>query len=236
MSNENIETKEISEVKEEIRNKVYARGRILGIGKDSYGRPRFILYIRSNSSRPASYISFSLEKVSLGDIRVNDVVDVEGHMVAYQIRNRVWNRTAYTQYIVADSVKLCDTELKRVFGCDKGFAFGRQYIQVCLAGRVENAESNEETGWHNIAVRVEEKGKRPCTINVQYSSKMRVNDVKCKKDDEICLVATVYSRKTERDGTVRYYENIVADDIGIIRSAEEEEQEDTLFSGMGEDN
>ena len=103
MSNENIETKEISEVKEEIRNKVYARGRILGIGKDSYGRPRFILYIRSNSSRPASYISFSLEKVSLGDIRVNDVVDVEGHMVAYQIRNRVWNRTAYTQYIVADS-------------------------------------------------------------------------------------------------------------------------------------
>ena len=241
---ENIEAKE---EKKEIRNKVFARGRVLGIGKDSYGRPRFILYIRSNSSRPASYVSFSLEKIALGDIRTNDVIEVEGHMVAYQIRNRVWDRTSYTQYIVADSIRMCDTQLKQVFGYDGGFAYGRQYIKVCLAGKVEsvvtreaakpagaaeNAKPGSKSEWSTITIRVQENKKRPCSIKVQYSPRMRVNDVKCEKGDEVCLVATVNSRKIEKDGTTRYYENIVVDDIGIVSKAEE--QDDLMFSGMDE--
>ena len=36
----------------------------------------------------------------------------------------------------------------------------------------------------------------------------------------------------EKDGTTRYYENIVVDDIGIVSKAEE--QDDLMFSGMDE--
>ena len=80
---------------------------------------------------------------------------------------------------------------------------------------------------------VEEKGKRPNTINVQYSDRMRVNDVKPSKGDEICLVGTIYTKKTDKDGSTRYYENIIVDDMGIV--VKEEEADSTLFDFGEED-
>lgn len=212
-------------------NGINARGRVLGIGKDNYGRPRFILFIRANSSRPASYVSFSLDKISLGDIRVGDFVDVEGHIVAYNTRSRVWDRNIYTQYMVADKVELCRTRLKKIYGFDGGFAFDRPYIDVYVSGKVTDIESRE--GRNTLSILVEEKGKRPNTINVQYSDRMRVNDVKPSKGDEICLVGTIYTKKTDKDGSTRYYENIIVDDMGIV--VKEEEADSTLFD-FGEEN
>ena len=103
-------------------------GRIVRIGKDDSGRRMIRIFIRSSTTRKPAYLSFSLENISLGDIRQYDTVNVTGHWIAYKFHNARWEdrrRDPYIQYLVADSVTLSRTRMDEVYGIKGGFYYSR---------------------------------------------------------------------------------------------------------------
>ena len=136
-------------------NRFFARGRIIGIGMDDYGHKRFVLYIRGTGGPRASkngeekenvkpapgarpvYLSIAFGNNTPYNVRISDIVEVEGHMVAYPYKNEAVDKWGFIQYLKADSITPAVPELTKVFGEEAaGFSTGRHYSRFYLKGVV----------------------------------------------------------------------------------------------------
>ena len=238
-------------------NRFFARGKIIGIGVDDYGHKRFVLYIRGiggtvaqrnkeeketvktvSGPRPV-YLSIAFGNNTPHNVRVTDIVDVEGHIIAYPYFNEAVNKWGFVQYLKADSIALSVPELTKVFGEDAvGFSTGRHYSRVYVKGEVIDKYKAEGSIWHKLTLRVDGDmdDRRRNDIRAQYSSRMRVNDVQYEKGDTIALIGTFSSSsKTAKNdsGRIVYFENVIVDDMAVVKR-KEHEQDGSIAGGFGD--
>lgn len=229
-------------------NKVRARGRIIGIGRDDYGHRSLILFIRGGrDSRPVN-VSFAFDTDLPLNVTVQSFVDIEGYVTAYSYRNEVWGRQSYVQYFVAEKIELSKTQLEEAFPeecAGQGFAHHDAYINVSLMGeivRISRSEAQNQEGsdkprvWTKIMLRVDpaKDDHRPSLVNVQYSSNMRVSDTPIHVGDKVCMTALVSSKRkntgyqTESNArrssrrNIRNFEDIIVNDVAVIEHAQPE--------------
>lgn len=218
-------------------------GRIVRIGKDDSGRRMIRIFIRSSTTRKPTYLSFSLENISLGDIRQYDTVNVTGHWIAYKFHNARWEdrrRDPYIQYLVADSVTLSRTRMDEVYGIKGGFYYSRPYVETGIRGTIEKIEKSEQN-WVTLTIGVKERGRRDCSIEVNYSPNMRVKDGNYEVGDKVVVLGTVYTKPVKDKDA--FFENIIAEDIIVVEKgmkpvavaqAQEDDgyEEEDAFAGM----
>lgn len=239
-------------------NKVSARGRIISIKRNDYGHRSLVLYIKKGANPVPLYVSFALNTDLPLSVTVNSHVKIEGHVVARIYRDEVWERSSYMQYFVADKVELDKTKIEEVFpeDCDgEGFGYAEPYMTVALKGEIAKiSEAEDKSGkprtWTRILLRGEqEKGSRhPLMVFAQYSSNMRVSDVKLHTGDKVCLVGTVSSRRKEigkasnsKNGHKKFsqptktYEDIIVDDLVVIDPATPEMDSEDVVNMLMED-
>lgn len=238
-------------------NRFFARGRIIGIGMDDYGHKRFVLYIRGTGGPRASkngeekenvktasgarpvYLSIAFGNNTPYNVRISDIVEVEGHMVAYPYKNEAVDKWGFIQYLKADSITPAVPELTKVFGEEvAGFSTGRHYSRFYVKGVVIDKYKKEGSIWHKLTVRVDGDldDRRANHIRAQYSDRMRVNDVQYEKGDTVALIGTFsYSRKTAKydDTRIMYFENVIVDDMAIVKK-KEKEQGSSFTRGFGD--
>ena len=215
----------------ETYNKVFARGKIVGFGKNDYGMKRFILYVKGRIAQDREknplYMSIVFGNEVSRDFRVGDMVEVEGHMIAYPYKNEVWDRWGYIQYVVADSIEVCRPELSRVFGIEGGFAIEKPCCRIYLKGTVTNKYTKEGSSWHRFTVLVDDdkKNSRSNRVRVQYSDRMRVSEVEYEEGDRITVIGVMSSSIKGKDKEIRYFENVIADDMAVYEKKTEEARE-----------
>ena len=190
-------------------NKVKARGRIVGIGRDDYGHRSLILFIRGGRDSRPVYVSFAFDADLPLNVTVQSFVDIEGYVTAYSYRNEVWGRQSYVQYFVAEKIELSKTQLEEAFPeecAGQGFAHHDAFIDVSLMGeivRISRSEAQNQEGsdkprvWTRIMLRVDpvKDGHRPSLVNAQYSSNMRVSEIPIHVGDTVCMTALVSSKR-----------------------------------------
>lgn len=190
-------------------NKVRARGRIVGIGRDDYGHRSLILFIRGGRDSRPVYVSFAFDADLPLNVTVQSFVDIEGYVTAYSYRNEVWGRQSYVQYFVAEKIELSKTQLEEAFPeecAGQGFAHHDAFIDVSLMGeivRISRSEAQKQEGsdktrvWTRIMLRVDpvKDGHRPSLVNAQYSSNMRVSEIPIHVGDKVCMTALVSSKR-----------------------------------------
>lgn len=229
-------------------NKVRARGRIIGIGRDDYGHRNLILFIRGGRDSRPVYVSFAFDTDLPLNVTVQSFVDIEGYVTAYSYRNEVWGRQSYVQYFVAEKIELSKTQLEEAFPeecAGQGFAHDA-FINVSLMGeivRISRSEAQNKEGsdkprvWTRIMLRVDpaKDDHRPSLVNVQYSSNMRVSDTPIHVGDKVCMTALVSSKRkntgyqTESNArrnssrrNIRNFEDIIVNDLAVIEHAQPE--------------
>lgn len=240
----------------ETLNLFYGRGVIRGMGRDDYGHKRFILFVRGiggprnrnekeerrNPAGRETYVSIAFgENVSPLNIRVDDKVEVIGHITGYSYSNDAWNKGGYIMYCEADRMELAVPVLSGMFGSEAGgFATERPMTRVALKGKVIKKASmeskNKDSTWYRFLMNVDvnEPGRRPSTIWAQYSSRMRVNDVKVEVGDTVCLFGPFSSTRKligeAPDGNsagsrpfakqeTKDYLNVIVDDMCVLKKA-----------------
>ena len=230
-------------------NKVRAKGRIVGIGRDDYGHRSLILFIRGGRDSRPVYVSFAFDADLPLNVTVQSFVDIEGYVTAYSYRNEVWGRQSYVQYFVAEKIELSKTQLEEAFPeecAGQGFAHRDAFIDVALMGeivRISRSEAQKQEGsdktrvWTRIMLRVDPvKGNhRPSLVNAQYSSNMRVSETPIHVGDKVCMTALVSSKRkntgyqTENDArrsssrrNTRNFEDIIVNDLVFIEHAQPE--------------
>ena len=225
--------KDFSKAKtDEYYNRFYARGRVVGYGLTPSGMRTFVLFIRGNGTDSHKarnmFLNIAYGRDVIDSITGNGVgvpvgttVEVEGRFVGILYRNEAWGRSSYIQYMVADKLETAGTEMEDVFGT-KGFSFGRPYTRVYFKGYIRSAnvpKEGEPRPWTMLTIRTGQRN----TVRVQCSERMRANDVAklCRKGDYVCMIGIISTvRKERREGGFVDYENIIIDDIQIIRKAE----------------
>ena len=229
-------------------NKVRARGRIIGIGRNDYGHRSLIIFIRGGRDSRPVYVSFAFDTDLPLNVTVQSFVDIEGYVTAYSYRNEVWGRQSYVQYFVAEKIELSKTQLEEAFPeecAGQGFAHHDAYINVSLMGeivRISRSEAQNQEGsdkprvWTKIMLRVDpaKDNHRPSLVNVQYSSNMRVSDTPIHVGDKVCMTALVSSKRkntgyqTESNArrssrrNIRNFEDIIVNDVAVIEHAQPE--------------
>lgn len=166
-------------------------------------------------------------KLSPEGLKIGSVVEVEGHINSYVYKNDALDKWDYVQYFEADNIEEAPSELEVVFG-KKGFSYKPFYISVYLKGEVGRIlRDNRNSAWTNFSVRtsVGRRNRGRDVIRVQYSSRMRVNDVgvKLEDGDTVCLVGTVSTTtKADRSGVLNTFENIIIEDMQIVEKKKNE--------------
>ena len=217
-------------------NRVYASGKVVRYGSTASGIATFVLLIRGmpTAGHPAENTLLDIAygkamKDHPNGIKIGSTVEVEGHIVGYTYWDEFSSVWAYIQYTEASRIRVLKPEIDEVFGLSGGFAYERPYARVYLKGEIAKilrGDSQNSSGWTNMAIRTGTSPRKgEGVIRVQFSSRMRVNDVgkKCEEGDRVCLTG-IFFKKTKRgkDGVPRYFENIIVDDMLIVekKSAE----------------
>lgn len=255
------------------RNKITARGRITAYGQDEYGHRGFTLFIRRNGARRennnqntgrtgyrngrmdnnGTYIRFAYaENISIPfDIALLSTVEVVGHIEGSIVKNHVWDKLSYIQYMVVDEVKKADTQLESAFPeecAGKGFAYPPSFLDVALKGEIINIEkSNHSTSdgtvtdrvWTRLRLKIDPVADmhRPSIVEMQYSSNMRVNDVECKVGDIVCVSAQVITRQKMLKTTqqLRTFEDIIVNDMVIVDRPHAELDDESIVEALKKD-
>lgn len=223
-------------------NFIKARGKIISIGRDSFGHNNIVLLIiRATVNRPLK-LSFALESGLPVDVELNDYVNVEGYVKAYNDGVKEDGRDNYIQYLVASKVEKDVPELQKIYNTDEGFAHEDSFVRVCLAGELIYKNHNKDAGWINLTVKVpsiNDDQRDDYTVAVQYSENMRVNDVDAVVGDNVAMVTFMSSKTKFKNDVPLYFENFIVDDMFVVKDKEELDEEikedaDKLKSGVKE--
>lgn len=187
-------------------NTIFACGKIIEINNESIA-PCFTLFIRSGGNRRHTYLKFRYNPKMLMPKR-NTTVSIEGHIENYDISD-----TTKIQYFVADRIRLESPELVKHFGISEqsGFAYQKPFAKFFVSGTVTYKLCAHESKWIEIII----QDRNGYEIKVQYSRKMRVNQVNVQVGDNVYLYALPISTKKLVKNRVINFENLIVEDIVI---------------------
>ncbi len=193
-----------------------------------------------------TYLSIEYGSTSLpSDTRINDMVEVVGHINGYYYQKDTWKKDGYIIQLVADEIRCAEPVLTQLLDLD-GFSTERPTTFVVLKGNV--LKKITMNGWIRLLLRVDEKtrGRRPSSIWVQYTYRMRVNDIKAEEGMTIGLygIFTTTRKEIKADDSAggmsasdsgaaqpqyKRFTNIIIEDMNIIRAPEKKK----LTNGFG---
>lgn len=227
-------------------NRVDARGRIVAVGNlftrrgEAYREIR--LLIRGQYQARAIYLNFVIKDSNIDDdFKVGDYVDIEGHINSYFRRSSTWNAErsrTYVQEFIIDKMAHAVTILEDVFGVKGGFAQQRNYFRAAYKGevtRVERDTHDRKTGeplrdrrnnkveYVRVFVRVPNPTSPNGTgiVLAQYSSNMRVNDIKPKVGDKIIVSTNITTVSKYINNSRAEFQNLQIDDMLVVEEAPE---------------
>ena len=187
------------------RNTILARGKIIEINNDD-NKPSFTLFIRNGAGRKHTYLKcyFNREKFQL---KKGMVVSISGHIENINTKN--------SYKVIVDSIQEEQTELATFF--DKkprfGFAYPKPFAKLFVCGKVIDKHLKPNSNWLDIIIQDNCKNR----IKIQYSTKMRVNEIRFGIGDNVYISALPISiQKTIQEETF-IFENYILDDIVIER-------------------
>lgn len=232
----------VETTKEVVTNKIVARGRVAGFGRDYQGRREIYLYIRGAYQERPINVSFTYRDLD-PTIEKGDFIEVVGHAVSYFRRPSHLSkasgrneRSTLVQYFVADKMTKLKTEIEEVFGVDGGFSYGRTFFRIYISGEVASVRNSEgsivtpekksrEVTFTRISVRTPatERNRRMNLITAQFTSRMRVADVPVNVGDKVVIVANLSSNKKNFNNEGRretvYFMNLIIDDMVVTEFA-----------------
>ncbi|MGV3011312.1 hypothetical protein [Streptococcus thoraltensis] len=188
------------------QNVLFARGKIIEVN-DKASNPYFTLFIRNGGGRRHTNLTFRYDTEKLIPKEGTNVY-VEGHL------NNVFESTRYkSQYYVADYLKLEQTEITNHFNLSEsnGFAFPKHFAKFFVYGTVINRYVNNSSIWVELTVKDESNN----VVKIQYSKKMRVNDINLSIDDKVYIYALPISTEKLVNEEIVNFENLIAEDIVI---------------------
>ena len=188
------------------QNVLFARGKIIEVSND-VNNPSFLLLIRNGGGRRHTFLTFRYDVSKIVPITGTNVY-IEGHL------NNIFDSTRYkSQYYVADYLKLEQTEITNHFNLSEsnGFAFPKHFANFFVYGTVINMNVNYNSIWIELTVKDENEN----VVKIQYSKKMRVNDINLSIDDKVYIYALPISTEKLVNEEIVNFETLVAEDIVI---------------------
>lgn len=220
----------------EVTNYVRAKGRIIGLSIDDLGNKRIVLFIRGYQQRRPIYAPFVIDKNTEINFEVNDYVDVEGRVNAFIYDNEVWTKTSlYTQLMMADKIIKDKPELEKIFGLKGGFGYEDPFIRVFLKGKVIKKSIDEKNGWTNFTINVKNDKNKDSQVRLQFSNRMRVNDVKFEEGDSVATVSNLSSKRKQINGETIDFEDLIVDDMILTDIGEKHKQKENENEPQGLD-
>lgn len=201
-------------------NKVFARGRILGFNYEDAENLRLTLYIRGSKGKEAAYIPFVIPNSMQEGLNIGDTIEVEGHYLVQKVESTSPDGKEKTiRQFVADKITHALTELEKHFG-EKGFAYDHAYCKAFFKGKVTDVRRSLNE-WVNVRLQIpgEYEGGEENSVLLQYTTNMRVNDIKVRKGDTVCAVCFATSKRKTRDGRVISYEDLILEDMAVTEKA-----------------
>ncbi|MEI4352792.1 hypothetical protein V9Z49_04935 [Streptococcus suis] len=188
------------------RNTIFARGKIIEIN-DKDCAPSFILFIRNGAGRKHTYLTLRYDPNILYPIKGTNVY-IEGHL------NNVINSNKFkNQHYFADNLTVVQTEISNYFNLSKsnGFAFPKHFAKFFVYGTILNRSVNYNSIWVEVTVKDENDN----VVKIQYSKKMRVNDINLSVGDKVYIYALPISTEKFVTEEIVNFETLIAEDIVI---------------------
>ncbi|HEM6278691.1 TPA: hypothetical protein U2C99_001152 [Streptococcus suis] len=189
------------------QNVLFARGKIIEVNNDDGNKPSFILFIRNGGGRRHTFLTFRYDVSKIVPIEGTNVY-IEGHL------NNAFNSTKHKhQHYFADHLKVVRTEISDYFNLSEsvGFAYPKHFAKLFVYGTVINMNVNYNSIWIELTIKDENNNE----VRIQYSKKMRVNDIKFKLGDKVYVYALPISTQKLVKGEIVNFETLVAEDIVI---------------------
>lgn len=188
------------------QNVIFARGKIIEIN-DEASNPSFTLFVRNGGGRRHTFLTFIYDSDKVVPIEGTNVY-IEGHL------NNAFNSTKLKrQHYFVDCLKLEQTEISKHFSLkeSKGFAFPKHFAKFFVHGTVINMNVNYNSIWIELTIKDENNN----DVKIQYSKKMRVNDIKFKVGDRVYAYALPISTKKFVNEEIVNFETLIAEDIVV---------------------
>ncbi|HEM5031429.1 TPA: hypothetical protein VB881_001224 [Streptococcus suis] len=188
------------------QNTIFARGKIVEVNNEVCN-PSFILFIRNGGGRRHTVLTFRYDVSKIVPIEGTNVY-IEGHL------NNAFNSTKLKrQHYFADCLKLEQTEISNHFSLkeSKGFAYPKHFAKFFVFGTIINKSVNYNSIWVELTVKDESDN----VVKIQYSKKMRVNDINLSIDDKVYIYALPISTEKLVNEEIVNFETLIAEDIVI---------------------
>ncbi|MGV3251861.1 hypothetical protein ACED97_01700 [Streptococcus suis] len=188
------------------RNIILARGKIIEVSNDD-NNPSFLLFIRNGGGRRHTYLTFRYDANKLTPINGTNVC-IEG-----SLKNNTESNRIKSAYYFADYLKIDQTEISNHFSLkkSKGFAYPKHFAKFFVYGTVINMNVNNNSIWIELKIKDENDNE----VKIQYSKKMRVNDIKLNTGDKVYVYALPISTEKLVNEEIVNFETLVAEDIVI---------------------
>ncbi|MGE9834426.1 hypothetical protein [uncultured Streptococcus sp.] len=186
------------------QNVLFARGKIIDVNENE---PTFTVFIRNGAGRKHTYLIFRYNPDILYPIKGTNVY-IEGHL-----NNIIDSNKFKNQHYFADNLTVVQTEISNYFNLSKsnGFAFPKHFAKFFVYGTVLNRSVNYNSIWIEVTVKDENEN----VVKIQYSKKMRVNDINLSVGDKVYIYALPISTEKDIEGKIVNFETLIAEDIVI---------------------
>ena len=186
------------------QNVLFARGKIIDVNENE---PTFTVFIRNGAGRKHTYLIFRYNVDILYPIKGTNVY-IEGHL-----NNIIDSNKFKNQHYFADNLTVVQTEISNYFNLSKsnGFAFPKHFAKFFVYGTVLNRSVNYNSIWIEVTVKDENEN----VVKIQYSKKMRVNDINLSVGDKVYIYALPISTEKDIEGKIVNFETLIAEDIVI---------------------
>lgn len=228
----------INETKKEtkITNKVTARGKLITSGRNAYGNYEITLTIMNLSRKQKKenendhnknflYVRFALDSALPASIRIGSIVDVEGYVQAFNYIDPALQKRKYVQRFVATKITPVKTEMEEVFGVE-GMFYTDQKIKVYLSGNYGGL-TIDEARWQKLKIRTPQISKRDKPNDVQISDYKMSRHTPLSQfeiGEKVACICTVFTPSKEIRGEIRYYEDLILNDIVSLEDYEKEQE------------
>ncbi|HEL1790492.1 TPA: hypothetical protein TXV07_001830 [Streptococcus suis] len=188
------------------QNTIFARGKIIEVN-DKASNPSFILFVRNGGGRRHTFLTFRYDTDKLNPIKGTNVC-IEG-----SLKNNTRSNTLKSSHYFADYLKMEQTEISNYFNLSesKGFAYPKHFAKFYISGTILNKSVNYNSIWVELTVKDENEN----VVKIQYSKKMRVNDINLSIDDKVYIYALPISTEKLVNEEIVNFETLVAEDIVI---------------------
>ncbi|HFU4223071.1 hypothetical protein V9Z57_10600 [Streptococcus suis] len=188
------------------QNTIFARGKIIEVN-DKASNPSFILFVRNGGGRRHTFLTFRYDTDKLNPIKGTNVY-IEG-----SLKNNTKSNTLKSSHYFADYLKIDQTEISKFFNLSdsNGFAYPKHFAKFFISGTIIHKSSRINSIWIELIVQDESDN----VVKIQYSKKMRVNDINLSIDDKVYIYALPISTEKLVNEEIVNFETLVAEDIVI---------------------